>query len=56
MQSIFSALALHLFLQAYEAPPKPKPLENSAKKEVVALFEEYEKKRETKCPSIRARL
>lgn len=57
MQSTLAALALHVFLKTYDVPPQPKPLENTSKQEVIAIFEEEEKKRQTKADvKISARL
>lgn len=57
MQSVFSAFVLHMFICAQDTGPKQKPVENKSKEQVLSLFEEEEKKRETKVNvNLRARL
>lgn len=54
MQSILAALAIHISINSCYSS---NPTKASAKKQVIALFEEDEKKRETKNDiKLRARL
>ena len=55
MQIVY-AIVLHLITDLTFTPLPPAPPQKNPKKEVLALFEEYEKKRETKWPTLRARL
>ncbi|GMU19095.1 MAG: hypothetical protein AMXMBFR12_02870 [Candidatus Babeliales bacterium] len=56
MQSIFAALALHVSIKTYNDSPL-KPEKKSSQEQVLTLFEEEEKKRETKSDvKLRARL